>query len=339
MRRVSERFHRMEGVLYLAGPDIRRGRLEQPTILDVAPTLLALVGLAPARDMPGRVLEEALTRPAGVAAVSTYETGTAPAQLRRDAEVTPEIMERLKSLGYLGGAASTPAPRQAAGDLTRSPQSERTIAALDFEAGRPESAIRVYEKLLREAPQDASLHTSLAGALGAVGRLDEAMRHLDDAIRLNPLSVEAYHNRAVILERRGRTSEAIEQYRTALRYRPAYAPSRHALARLTGNGDSRAAKTEAEVQAEALAQTAAAAARRGDYRAAMSRLAEAERIAPRYALVYQYQSNVAYLMGDRTAAIRALERALVIEPDNALFRTNLARLRSRAPETAAKAAT
>ena len=59
MRRVSERFHRLHGVLYLAGPEVKRGRLQEPTILDVAPTLLALVGLAPARDMPGRVLTEA----------------------------------------------------------------------------------------------------------------------------------------------------------------------------------------------------------------------------------------------------------------------------------------
>jgi len=46
--------------------------------------------------------------------------------------------------------------------------------------------------------------------------------------------------------------------------------------------------------------------------------------------VYQYQANVAYLSGDRAAAIRALEKALAIEPDNALFRTNLKRLREQA---------
>ena len=35
----------------------------------------------------------------------------------------------------------------------------------------------------------------------------------------------------------------------------------------------------------------------------------------------------AFLKGDRAAAIAALEKALEIEPDNALFRTNLERLR------------
>jgi hypothetical protein len=42
--------------------------------------------------------------------------------------------------------------------------------------------------------------------------------------------------------------------------------------------------------------------------------------------VYQYRSNVAYLMGDREAAIEALRRGLEAEPDNALFRENLKRL-------------
>ena len=63
----------------------------------------------------------------------------------------------------------------------------------------------------------------------------------------------------------------------------------------------------------------------------MRTLAEAERIAPDVALIYQYRSNVAYLMGDRKAAMAALERGLKLEPDNALFKENLRRLRLRNP--------
>ena len=73
----------------------------------------------------------------------------------------------------------------------------------------------------------------------------------------------------------------------------------------------------------ALAEEASADARRGDYADAVRKLDEAERMAPRYALVHQYRSNVAYLMGDRAAAISALKKGLALEPDNALFRNNL----------------
>jgi Tfp pilus assembly protein PilF len=66
----------------------------------------------------------------------------------------------------------------------------------------------------------------------------------------------------------------------------------------------------------------------------MQTLDEAARVAPRSARVYQYRANVAYLMGDRTAAKAALERALEIEPDNALFRANLDRLEREGAGTA-----
>ncbi len=61
----------------------------------------------------------------------------------------------------------------------------------------------------------------------------------------------------------------------------------------------------------------------------MATLDEAEKVAPNYALVYQYRANVAFLMGDRAAAIAALKKALEIEPDNALYRTNLQRLQQQ----------
>jgi tetratricopeptide (TPR) repeat protein len=87
--------------------------------------------------------------------------------------------------------------------------------------------------------------------------------------------------------------------------------------------------TEQERKAFALAQAAAQAAQRGNYPDALNRLAEAERLAPRYVLVHQYRSNVAYLMGDVAGAIKALEKGLALEPDNALFRTNLQRLKEQ----------
>jgi tetratricopeptide (TPR) repeat protein len=314
MRRVSERFHNLEGIIYLYGSHVRRGRLEEPKILDVTPTVLALAGVPPARDMPGP-------------AVATYETG-APAGARptRDAAADPEIVERLKSLGYLG--SGTPAPP--AGASRHSPQGERNLAAMHFEAGRYAEAAAVYARLVEQDPKDASLHTSLAGVLGALGRYDEAARHLDIAIRLEPLNVEAYHNRAVIDERQGKREAAIGHYRRAVLYNPQYEPSKQALIRLTGSADVRAPRTEAEKRAAQLAETAGQAARRGDYAGALKSLAEAEKAAPRYVLTYQYRSNVAYLMGDVPGAIRALEKALEIEPDNALFKNNLTRLREQA---------
>jgi predicted AlkP superfamily phosphohydrolase/phosphomutase/tetratricopeptide (TPR) repeat protein len=318
MRRVSERYHRIEGILYLFGRGIRpHTRIDGAKIIDVAPTVLALAGLGRAGDMPGRVLSEALDVGPAPTAVASYETGeqvaAAPAA---DAAADPAIMERLKSLGYVGGETS--------------PQGARNLAAMHFEAGRYQEAADGFEKLLKDKPDDAGLHASLAGALGALGRYDESLKHLNEAIRLEPLNAEAYHNRAVIYERQGNPEAAVGEYRTALRYDPQYGPSREALTRLgaTAGGEP---QSDAEKLAAAMAERASRTARRGDYAEAMKILAEAARIAPRFALVQQYRANVAYLMGDKATAVAALKRALELEPDNALYRENLRRLENESP--------
>jgi len=332
MRRVSERFHRMEGLIYIYGSGVKRTRLDTPKIVDVAPTILSIAGQPPARDMPGRVLTEAFRWEVPETAIATYESATVGGEAARaDETADPEILERLRSLGYLEADSDSDSTETPSGSPTvRSPQGDRVLAAIAFEAGRYEEAAAAYSRLVQTNPKDATLRASLAGALGALGRYEDAMRELNLALERDPLSVEAYHNRGVILERRGEKDAAIEEYRTALRYGPRYEPARQALERLTGDDDARAPRSDAERRASALAENASQAARRGDYGEAMKQLAEAERLAPDYSLVYQYQSNVAYLMGDLAAAIAALEKALALEPDNALFKANLARLREKA---------
>jgi hypothetical protein len=74
-------------------------------VLDIAPTLLALVGLPAGGDMPGRVLEGALAD--GVAVpmrIASWETigerrsdRAAPVDPRGDAD----RLQRLRALGYI----------------------------------------------------------------------------------------------------------------------------------------------------------------------------------------------------------------------------------------------
>jgi len=317
MRRVSEQYHRLEGILYLYGYRVKpHSRIEQPTLLDIVPTLLTLNGVSPARDMPGRVLAEALTVPPASRVVASYESGPQVAEApSHDAAVDPAILERLRSLGYLDA---------------QSPKGDRNLAAVHFQSGRYAEAVKAYQDLVQQNPDDGALRASLAGALGAMGRYAEAMEQLTVAIKLEPLNPEPYHNRGVIFEKQGNREAAVREYETALRYSPQYEPSREALVRLTGSATGTEVLTDPEKLAAAIAERAGQAARRGDYQTAMKELDEAERIAPRFARVHQYRSNVAFLMGDRDAAIKALKKALEIEPDNALFRTNLQRLEQAA---------
>jgi len=320
MRRVSEQYHALHGILYLYGNHVKPvTRLDEPSILDITPTLLALLGLPAGQDMPGHVLSDAFRDVKVPDRVPTYETiGKAGVQTAGDSKVDSEILEQLRSLGYL---------------QTTSPSGDRNLAAVLFQNGRYPEAVEAYRKLIATDPNDGSLRASLAGALGALGRYDEALVELDGAIKLQPLNPEAYHNRAVIHQRKGDVPAAIRDYETALRYNPQYQPARDALRKLKAGDDIGAPKTDSERRAFALAEKASQSARRGAYDEAMKDLDEAEKIAPRYALVYQYRSNVAYLMGDRKAAADALRKGLEIEPDNALFRENLRRIQ-QAPSPA-----
>jgi tetratricopeptide (TPR) repeat protein len=300
-------------------------RINSPKLVDIAPTVLALAGVAPADDMPGRVLDEVLLISVDRARVATYETGEdGKFEAADTAPVDSAILEHLEALGYLD---------------TASPTGDRNLAALHFEAGRYEEAVAAYRLLVEASPEDGALRASFAGALGALGRTDEAIIQLDEAIRLAPLHPESYHNRGVILERQGRTQEAIASYRNAVRYRPDYEPSRSALVRLTGSATARTTSlTPAEREATAIAERASTAAQRGNYAQADALLDEAVGIAPEYALIYGYRANVAFLRGDKPRAITALQEALRLEPDNALFLQNLRHLQRSTQADGGKAA-
>ncbi|MEL7061481.1 MAG: alkaline phosphatase family protein [Acidobacteriota bacterium] len=321
LRRVSERFHREHGILYLWGPRIRPGaRLQDAHLLDVTPTVLAAMDLPLGKDMPGRVLTEAFVRVPERRTIESWDGTGVEVKISgtgdRDAATDEAVLEHLRGLGYLSGST---AEGSRAGD--------RNLAGILFQDGRYRESARAYKKLVDADPDNAGLRTSLAGALGALERYEEALEQLQVALELSPLNVEAYHNRAVILERLGRPQEAVNDYARAIRYRPDYEPSRRALVRLVGTADVHGPTTDAARRAAQLAEQASGLARRGDFQGAMALLDQAAEVAPSFPLVWQYRSNVAYLMGDSEGAIAALERGLELEPGNALFQQNLARLR------------
>ena len=320
LRRVTEKFHRELGSIFLYGRGVEPGAtLADPRPVDVVPTLLALAGLPQADDLPGRPLLEGLqgSRPPFAHRASFEPTGeTRQPRPAADAATDEAMLEKLRSLGYLAGAA-------------RSESSAKNLAAIELQAQRFPEAARAYAELLAERPGDPALETGLASALTELGRSEEALAHFAAALASDPLFVAAHHNRARLCERLGRRDEAIAGYRAALQIDSAHAASRRALERLGAPPSELVARNAADLQADALVREAGERLRRGDYDGADELLAQALALAPEAAPVYHQMSNVAYLRGDLQAAVAALERALALDPGNALFRTNLDRLRRR----------
>lgn len=103
--------HTLHGILIMKGPGIKSGyRLNDYSVLDIAPTILALLDLPVPRDMDGDVIKEALLpgyrNKNSITFIDTYEkqdSKTSPEnkQPKMDSESKKEILERLRSLGYI----------------------------------------------------------------------------------------------------------------------------------------------------------------------------------------------------------------------------------------------
>jgi predicted AlkP superfamily phosphohydrolase/phosphomutase len=93
--------HRSEGIFLGQGPALRQGvTLDENNILDLAPTIMHLLGEAVPAVMDGRVLSEIFAAPQPI----TYDesdTADLSDQQGYDAEEAAQVEERLRGLGYL----------------------------------------------------------------------------------------------------------------------------------------------------------------------------------------------------------------------------------------------
>lgn len=92
--------HRPEGMLLLAGPGVRPGTLPDASAMDVAPTLLRYLDLAPPAGIEGRVLEDAF-HPGALPPARPPKTAQRRARPRTPAALSREEEEGLRAMGYL----------------------------------------------------------------------------------------------------------------------------------------------------------------------------------------------------------------------------------------------
>jgi predicted AlkP superfamily phosphohydrolase/phosphomutase len=99
--------HRMEGILFVKGPGIRQGlHLDDSPIVDVAPTVLALMGEPIPTTMDGHVLEKVMTEELRTSLKASYfepaeEEAPESAGAEIDAEEEEKMRQHLRGLGYV----------------------------------------------------------------------------------------------------------------------------------------------------------------------------------------------------------------------------------------------
>lgn len=225
---TAAEWHARFGVLVAAGPGIRQGHeLREASIMDVLPTLLALLGMPLSEELDGRVLEDALEpdflERHPLRSIPSYgDLGRSSSAV---AEASPEdraILESLIAIGYVaapGGEDGAPGGEGPAGDgLTANAHNNAGTIAL----GRGEllEAIAEFRTAVERAPDFLLARTNLAQALLQAGRVEEAEVQLRFVIAEQPGDKKALALLSDLLAGDGRLDEAERLARAAVESAP-----------------------------------------------------------------------------------------------------------------------
>lgn len=99
--RHLEGTHRIEGVFVANGPNVRQGGKIHAEIADIAPTLLASLGLRVPQDMEGKPLAELFTTPPAIEFETPQAAGVSDFEEVYSEEEKAALTKRLTELGYL----------------------------------------------------------------------------------------------------------------------------------------------------------------------------------------------------------------------------------------------
>ncbi len=190
---LESSWHRPLGMLVMSGPGIReRAEVVSPNILDLAPTMLALLGIPAGDDMDGRVLAEALTSPSVPHRIPSWElidgdAGLHPAELRQDPFEAADAIKQLVDLGYM---AALPDDIQGQLDLVRRESTFNLGVAL-MSRRRSTEAIGHFEQLHVQQPREARYALCLGNCLLSAGRFQEAATRMTSFCAQDPKNLEA----------------------------------------------------------------------------------------------------------------------------------------------------
>jgi len=211
-------WHLLDGIICMYGPGIAEGAsITDASIIDIAPTLLALQGFPKALDMPGRVLDSAFDS-ALLASLNAEEVTTLERADREDdiasvagGKTGDEAMKKLEALGYI-----TPENPDALNNLGQRLQKQ----------GKYVEAIVEFEKALAINPNFPAALNNLGVCYGELRRFDDAQASFAKALELNPEDVYAMNNLAVMYMKTGGFEKALEWANKSIEVEPGYANGR-----------------------------------------------------------------------------------------------------------------
>lgn len=207
-------WHRQFGMIAMSGPGVRAsgagGTVHGATLLDVAPTVLALFGLSAGKDMDGRVLAEALDVPSVPERIESWDALPGEAfmhgpDVRQDPYVSMQALQQLVDLGYMPPIAED--QKQAA--ETARAEAQFNLAASHMHHRRPAQAKTIAETLVQQLPSQSRYALLLARACFEAGEYAEAERILEAMEREGRASAESRTLLIAVLLQQEKTQQAI----------------------------------------------------------------------------------------------------------------------------------
>ncbi len=230
-------WHRKFGIVILSGAPFRKHyELQEASVLDITPTILALLGLPVGEDMDGRPILDAFD-PSFIAGhpiryVPTYESavassgapgspepGAAPpgergAAASLDPQGDQELKQKLESLGYL---------RQ---DTANSHNNRGMIL---LSQGKYDDAIGEFEQAIHASEDLGIARINMARALFKKRDFQAATKVLEDYSSRQPRSKDSENLLGNIAMEQKQYAEAERHFRKALDYEPNFTDARNSL--------------------------------------------------------------------------------------------------------------
>jgi choline-sulfatase len=159
---------------------------------------------------------------------STLTALTKPQDSETAMEPTPEELEALAALGYVGGVRAEDDAQSLLRATRERPDMEDKMPAFDMinaaanalDAGRVDAAITTLRALLATDPHSSWAQILLGEALVKTGQREAALRSFQAADRLQPNRLGTVLNTARLLRETGREDEALAAYDHVLELTP-----------------------------------------------------------------------------------------------------------------------
>jgi Flp pilus assembly protein TadD len=285
----AAKWHAPQGMYLIWGDGVpsKPGHNAEGDVHQVAPTLLALAGMAPGRDVNGDPLDGA---PRPNLPRFDYAAQYRPAGRASSARSAAdrEAIANLKALGYIGAGESDTAPPSGRG-TTRTPGSFNNEGVILKESGKAPQAIEAFEHALALDPNLASALWNLSDLLFARGSdLDRADDLLVRAVAHGmPDGTKFLVGRAIGYQRAGQVDRSLKLVNAAL----AVQPDEPEFVLFRG-------RYRVETH---------------DCAGAADDFQRAERLTPDNAAAYASEGVARLCAGDKSAARRAFTRSLEID--------------------------